>query len=774
VQTVSNPHTITYKTLPTQWAEGLPLGNGELGVMCWSNGKQLRFTFDCADAWDIRCRNGVPDYSSLSYQRMRDWVATGDLEALAAATTSGNKPDRLCPTKLYLGRLDLEVEFDAQSEMSLDLEDASVRGALNRAGTTHALHAFVSRREDLFCLRIAPWPDTARLTFRPFYETSPELAKLEHPPVQVSRDGELTVAVQQILPNSFFALCWNAVGPDVFIALASADSAQLAREQAASRHPHRRRILDVAELFKGHAGAWGDFWSGSSIALPEKESEFLWYFGLYLLASGARLGSKPPGLQGLWPMDGRTPPWGGDYHTDMNVQETFWSACPTGHLDLLDVWLEFAYDLLPKAEKLTRTIFATRGAFQPCAFFPEFTVLFGGGWVPVAFAWSHTGWLAHLAWLRWRYSKDPGWLAQRGYPIVRSAFLFYSDNLEEEVDGRYHIPLSSSPEYDGPAPTAWCKDPNIDIALIRKCCDWVCEMETALGFGELSPRAREIHEKLIPYHLLEFDHPASYVRSGALKGKCVLGLWEDKLLDYSHRHPSHLMAIHPAMDLTIEGSAEERAIIEASFGQYLSLGQYCWAGHTYVQMVSMAAVLGRGEMAHNFLRCYRDRWVLPNGLHFNREIGSPGNSHFTLPDETKVSEQAPFTVNESCGIPCGISDMLIQGWGNCLRVFPAVPAAWQELLFVDLLTEGAFRVSGLMREGHAKWVRITASVDGPCRLRDPFHEDDHVQFCGTEPRRTGDVLSWDMAAGQMVTLFLPGFGKLDLEREAAEIRASSG
>lgn len=48
----------------------------------------------------------------------------------------------------------------------------------------------------------------------------------------------------------------------------------------------------------------------------------------------------------------------------MNVQETFWSSYAAGHLDLADVWLDFAYRMLPKAEAYTRQVSGTRGAFQ--------------------------------------------------------------------------------------------------------------------------------------------------------------------------------------------------------------------------------------------------------------------------------------------------------------------------------------------------------------------------------------------------------------------------
>jgi len=765
---IANPHVISYEGLPTQWADGLPLGNGELGVMCWSDGGRLRFTLDCAGAWDLRHRSGRPDYSRLSYSKLRRWVAEGDSEAIDAAAQRMGEPDRLRPTKVYLGRLDLSAEFDPDSGLALCLDDASVRGALRRGDATHDLHAFVCRETDVFCLRLDPWPQDARLELLPFHETSPGLVELGHPELETFRRDGLTVAVQHILPGTFLALCWNPEGPEVFVSFAEGDDADTAAADAFAAHPHGDRAA-YSRLFEAHQQAWREFWSASAVALPERDLEFLWYFGLYLLASCARQGSNPPGLQGLWPMDGREPPWRGDYHADMNVQETFWSACAANHLELLDVWLDFMHEVLPAAEELTREVFGTEGAFWPCSFLPGYTPLLGGGWHPTALAWSHTGWLAHLAWLRWRYSKDATWLAERGYPIVRSAFLFYSANLEEGEDGRYHIPLSSSPEYDGPSPAAWCSDPNIDIALIRTCCDWIVAMEQVLHTDELTSRARQIHGKLVPYHLVEFDHPAPYVRDGAPKGRCVLALWQDKPPDYSHRHPSHLMAIHPAMDITVEGSDRDREIIEASLRQYLALGRYCWAGHTYVQMVGLAAVIGKAEMAYNFLRHYRNHWTLPNGLHLNREIGEQGNSHFCGVERERITDEGQFTIETTCGISCGISDMLLQGWGDCIRIFPAVPWLWGDLLFVDLRTEGAFTVSALMREGLVRWVRIVAGVDGPCRLRNPFG-DGEFQVAGAEPTEERGLLAWPMSAGQTVTLLAAGYEQPDLPREAEAIR----
>jgi len=400
---VTIPHTIGYRWLPEQWAEGLPLGNGELGVMVWSDGSRLRLSLDSAGDWDVRESPESPDYSQMTYAALRRCVAEGDFGAIDTAVARLEDQAAPHPTKVTLGRLDLSTEFDAASRLKLDLQDASVRGLLRRGKATHALHAFVCRERDLLCLRIDPWPEDAHLELLPFYETSPELAELGHPPVATRREGELTVAVQQILPDAFLALCWNARGPEIFVTYASRSDAEAAAALAA--HPHEQRASFV-ELFDEHRESWRRFWSASAVALPERDLEFLWYFGVCLLASCTRRGSNPPGLQGLWPMDGRTPPWRGDYHADMNVQETFWSADPTNHLELLDAWLDFQHQILPAAEELTREIFGCDGAFWFCLFFPGYNPLVGRGWRPVAFAWSHTGRPAHLAWLRWRYSMD--------------------------------------------------------------------------------------------------------------------------------------------------------------------------------------------------------------------------------------------------------------------------------------------------------------------------------------------------------------------------------
>ena len=740
---------IVYKRAPLQWRHGFPLGNGELGVMVWGDGEPLAFTLDKADLWDLRCNTDYMAHPEFGYAGLQRLVAEERFEEVAEVFEQRQNRDHpLTPTKVSIGRAELRLGEASEYECQLTLSTATVEGRLQSGAREHGIKCFVHRGRNVLCLRVTPVPPDARLTLVPLAEMNESLAKLNHPPPRFEAAGEIRTMVQQIPEGLAYAVAWNDLGPDFLLAAETASSPEEAKAKAEATW-RQCAAEGYDALHEEHVRAWDAFWSGSAVHLPEEQMEFLWYHGLYLLASSARQGSVPPGLQGLWAVDGVSPPWRGDYHADMNVQETFWPACASGHLDLLDSWCDLMRDCLEPAREYTRRFFGTEGTFWPCAIFPQHTI--GRCWGPVQLAWSHSGWLGWLVWLRWRYSMDAEWLRETGYPLISGIFKFFRANLKLEEDGYLHIPLSNSPEYGDNRAEAWCKDPNVDIALIRRCCDWVVEMEEALGTDELTAAARKVHSQLVPYHLTENKE---------------LCLWQGKPLDESHRHPSHLMAIHPAMDLTVDGGEEERRIIEASVEQYLSLGQYLWAGHTYAQMASFAAVLGRAGWAYDCLSEFVEHWVGPNGLHFNRDLWNAGVSAFRV----GTDENPPFTIEANCGISAGISDMLLQGWNDVVRVFPAVPEHWRNVAFRDLLTEGAFRVSAVRQDGRTVWVRVRAGVDRSLRLRNPFGEE-VIEPSGVPFKREGDLLIAEMKKGEELAVHPAGLS-IALEEGIELVRQS--
>lgn len=734
-------HEVRHRRAPLRWEEGLPLGNGRVGVMLWGGGAgvPVRLTLDHADLWDLRANEGYLDDPDFSYVGLRRLVAAGDWARVDEVFEQRQlRENPLGPTKVSLGRLEVELGDGDGYECVLRLDEAMVQGTVAGA----RMECFAHHDRNVVCLRLEPGALGVRL--RPLIELTTALAGLGHPAPMEEDSGTVRVVSQQIPEGPGWAVAWGAEEEVLLVAVEAGASREEARERALATLG-AARATGYAALRTEHVASWEAFWAGSAVYVPEARIEFLWYWGLYLLASCSRPGSAPPGLQGVWPMDGVLPPWRGDYHADMNVQETFWPAYASGHLELADSWVELMRESLPEAQAYTRRFFGTEGSFWICCTLPGYTPV--PCWHTVQFAWSHSGWLAWLVWLRWRHSMDTGWLRGTGYPVVSEVLRFFAANLERGEDGRLHVPLSSSPEYRENSPEAWCQDPSIDLALIRRCCDWVCEMEAALGMDELADEARRVRAELVDYPLTE---------GGAL---C---LWEGKPLDASHRHPSHLMAIHPAMDLTVDGGA--RGIIDASLEQYFALGQHQWAGHTYAQMASLGAVIGRGELAYDCLHKLTEYWLGPNGLHFNRDTRRTGNTAYQ-------GDDLAFTLEANCGAAAGISDMLVQGWGDVVRVFPALPGHWREAAFDDLLTEGAFRVSGALREGRVRWVRVRATVARELRLRDPF-AGAAFEANGAEVRRADDLLVVDLAAGQELEVWLSGEEAPEVLQAGARARRS--
>ena len=728
-------HGVHHRSAPRIWQDGFPLGNGFLGAMVWGDGNPLNLTLDCADLWDSRTgAHAFRDHPAHTYQNLRKLI--GEKRYDEAEAIFGTPTNAIAPTKISIGRAFLNLGPAAAYDARLDLDRAIVTGVIGSKKGDVALAAFVHRERNVLCLRLQSADlQAAALDFLPLAAACKEMAALGHPPPVTRSEGDRRVWVQQIPEGPAWAMVWNKTGPDFYLAIECAENAAEAEKKANATWDWAAK-RGFESLRKSHERDWKKFWDVSAVFLPDRRMEFFWYYGLYLLAASARKGAMPPGLQGVWAMDGVMPPWSGNYTCDTNVQQTFWPAYAAGHLDLADAWCDYMLECIGPAREYTRKVFGTEGTFWPGGWCGKFKIGDTSNWYSGYFAWSTGGWLVWLAWLRWRHSLDRDWLARTGYPLVAETFRFYRANLVEESDGRLHVPLSDSPEYHrNCARESFCKDPNIDLALIRRCCDWIVEMESALGKKDLSPDARGVRERLAPYALTE---------------KGALCLWPGKALDESHRHPSHLMAIHPAMDWTIDDGAEIRKRIEASVNQYLAQGTFQWWGWTHAQMVGFAAVLGRGEWAYDCLRQFADHWVMPNGLHVNSDWRETNSSHFGSVMK-RSRAVAPFTYEANCMVCAGMSDMLLQGWRGVVRVFPAVPAHWREVAFRDLVTEGAWKVSAVRHLGRTAWVKITAAVQGTLRLRDPFEGEPADAAEGGAALKNG-FYEADLAAGQSVIL----------------------
>ena len=87
--------------------------------------------------------------------------------------------------------------------------------------------------------------------------------------------------------------------------------------------------------------------------------------------------------------------------------------------------------------------------------------------------------------------------------------------------------------------------------------------------------------------------------------------------------------------------------------------------------------------------------------------------------------------------------MLLQSQGGLVRIFPAIPAAWNELSFKDLRAEGAFLVSA----EQGKSVEVSTVKGGLLKIELP--PGDWI-FQGKNGERNGNIWQVRMQKGGIV------------------------
>ena len=239
-----------------------------------------------------------------------------------------------------------------------------------------------------------------------------------------------------------------------------------------------------------HERQWAEFWSASGIDMPDTILRDAWYRNLYFLRCVSKPGVIAPGLFASLIDD--TPAWHGDYHTNYNIQQTFWPALVTNHADLAEPYDRLIREYLPRARWLARQVFDMDGAYYPHVLFayeppdPD-ECKSPGGRQYLHHVWGFTlgvaGFSVQPVWWHYKYAPSREFLEQTAYPVVRDVALFYAEFVEQ-CEGDSHVVLapSVSPEHWG-----WTenfqrnRDCTFDIAMFRYVLEAAIEGATTLG-----------------------------------------------------------------------------------------------------------------------------------------------------------------------------------------------------------------------------------------------------------------------------------------------------
>jgi alpha-L-fucosidase 2 len=124
-------------------------------------------------------------------------------------------------------------------------------------------------------------------------------------------------------------------------------------------------------------------------------------------------------------------------------------------------------------------------------------------------------------------------------------------------------------------------------------------------------------------------------------------------------------------------------------------------------------------------------------------------------DQTKSGKSKftyrPFTLEGNFAFASGLQEMLLQSHTGVVRLFPAIPAAWQNVSFDKMRTEGAFIITAVRTFGQLKSVVITSEKGGRIKL---FNSFSGLLKCDYKFEKEGDILIFDLKPGQTINITL--------------------
>ncbi|MEN8158306.1 MAG: glycoside hydrolase family 95-like protein [Bacteroidota bacterium] len=739
--------TLTFNELATSWDEAMPLGNGMVGNLVWQKEGKLRFSLDRADLWDLRPMASM-DFDKWKYTDVYDhWKADSYREVQDAFDATYNRSP--APSKIPAGALEFDIESLGEiKSVTLDIETATcVVEWENGAKLTTFVHA----EKPVGWYKFEHIDTTVKVDLK-----SPAYAR-EHTDGTTSQSrhdlnllgyeqGEMGVGENEITYNQ---KGWGDFSYQVYTKWEEGRGSLTGCWSVSSDHkggepdpPAGEVVNNLLETgynrsLEEHINWWSDYWSMSSVTVPDSILQQHYYLEMYKFGSVARSDTPPISLQAVWTADhGKLPPWKGDFHHDLNTQLSYWPAYTGNYLSLEEGFLNWLWRWRPAFKKYTSNYFEVDGMNVPGV-----TTLEGepmGGWIQYSFGHTVSAWLSHHFYLHWRYSMDRVFLEKRAYPWFKDVAIFLDEISVRSDDGERKLRISSSPEIYNNSRKAWFSETtNFDLALILWTYEKAAELATELGLGDEAAKWTNI--------LSEWPELAVDPETGLMFAPGFP-------YDQSHRHFSHLLGFHPLGLVDLSNGELDQRVIKNTLNNLEEQGSGYWTGYSFSWLGNLYARVFDGEKAAEALTTFAQCFCLRNSFHVNGDQCKAGHSNFTY---------RPFTLEGNFAFAAAIQEMLIQSHTGVVKLFPAIPKDWENAEFDKLRVNGAFLVSSEMKNGQVTRVEIVSEAGGVFTMTNPFPELKYRYEGGAETGEQGEEIRIDMAKGQKVVLVAIYFNLLN-------------
>ena len=718
---------------------GIKLGTPQVGLLVWGGGRDLHLSIGLTSFWDHR--GGAEWHEEQSYSNIRRMLETNDVEGMKQAFLNRRTQS---PQLLPFGRLSLRLPPGSRLDLArLDI----LKGRLT-VTTAGAAAGSLDIAVD--------WPTGALVVVlgRELAATAVTATAAIHQADNARGFAARGIAAPTEFPNGFeqplpddpaAALAFARSGRAIFAApMRGAPGAAFG---AAEKQAAACAKLGAAALFRRTALRWKAFWSDvPKLDLPNATLQYIYDYGMYQFgaATGDEIGSTPAPLQGPWYSDHVLPPWGGDYHFNINLQEYYWPAFHGNRLEHLRPVFSMLHSWLPRLRANAKVFVGIDdGIMLPHAVDDHGTVMTATFWTGMMDHGS-TMWMADLMWRYYELGGKGGrkFLRDEALPFMAGAFNVLWKMLDREKDGSLSLPVGPSPEYRGAEINAWGRNASFQLAASHRLAANLLAAADALRIAP-DPRWSELRDRL----------PLAAVVDDAMTYGRQLGIWEGLVLEYSHRHHSHLAAIYPFDSIDLD-DPDWHKVVANSLGQWLRFGMAYWSGWSLPWASLISTRVGNADAAE-FLLEFWERFFVNEGrgtLHDCRVAGINLMGRDAI--EEDVRDYRDIIQFDAAGAATNaVLEMLCHERAGVTRLFRGAPARWLDVSFDGIRSTGGVLVSASRRNGVVGPVKLIAAA-GACtfRLANPW-KGRPVEICRRGKKTaSGDILAIPLAKGETAIL----------------------
>ena len=670
-------HDLIWEVIPRQWNEGAFTGNGQLGLMAYATLDDNRFDFHLGRA-DITDHRLAPD------------------RATSLGTPGAGV--RYHHPRLNLGRMALRPAGKIQSaNFRLNLWNAELRGTLKtdlgeihlrvltlRDRMVHLLEVESSERNPDSTPAAVRWeflpgnPSTPRIQVLRSAEQEvlhPRLKELhrsyeKNPPPQIKMIGEVAVCEQRLLAGGDYSTAWLQVNQDgnrqqLFISTMTGVPKNGLSAAEAVAEVNNAAGTSVRDLIAEHLAWWNAYYPRGFIMVPDLRIESFYWIQLYKMASAVREKGPALDLAGPW---FRINVWPGMWW-NLNLQLTYWPFPMSNRMELSQTLIDY----LDK----------------------YFVGVLENGWlIGAGDTLGDMTWVLHNYWLHYRYLGDWSSLAEKWLPLADRVLERYRSKLEPGEDGCLHLQPMGSPEY---GEFSQYRDTNYNLALLRWLLATMVEVKCQTDPADQEASTlRELAKNLTKPPV---DETGLMIGAG-------------QALELSHRHFSHLIGFYPLFVFNPDNPDELR-LLKKSIDHWIQIenpdGSKDHCVFTLAIAASQYAAIGDGTQALAFLQAIINNDLIKNSTCFASRI---------LPNTFSAENNGRDPTMESpMATASATMELLLQSWGNRVRIFPAVPKEWKSATFHRLRAQGGFIVSAVRCDFRTRWVAIESAAGEPLTIK---------------------------------------------------------